>query len=262
MSGEAISSNGSRSALLLYNQSRGRALLELCVGYALILLVIWTPRPLQRLLYIAALAWILLATYLSFNSRIATLLRPSRSARSLWIIAAALLVAGIAVVFAFRLQTLHLAHGAAFFIRSFWGYALWSLVQQFLLQCFFLLRLLRILPSQRNAVITAVCLFGIAHIPNPILTTLTLIWGSIACLLFLRYRNLYTLGVVHAIFGITLAITVPGSISRNMRVGLGYLRYPSRHHHLHLSQSDHTVSTLACVTAAAPTRRSVRHALP
>jgi CAAX amino terminal protease family. len=262
MSCEAIGSNSSESVLLLYNQGRRRALFELCVGYVLILLVIWTPRPWQRLLYIAALAWILLATYFSYDGQIATILRPSRSARSLWIVPVALLIAAIAVVFALRLQTLHLPRGAAFFIKSFWGYALWSLVQQFLLQCFFLLRLLRILPSQRSAVITAVFLFALAHLPNPILTVVTLIWGSIACLLFLRYRNLYTLGVVHAIFGITMAITVPGPISRNMRVGLGYLRYPSHRHHLHLSQSDHTVSTVACVTAEAPTRRSARHALP
>ena len=31
-----------------------RDLAELCVGYALVLVVIWTPRPWQRLLYCAA----------------------------------------------------------------------------------------------------------------------------------------------------------------------------------------------------------------
>jgi membrane protease YdiL (CAAX protease family) len=256
MSRKAASSSGSQVGLLTYTQSRSRALVELCVGYALILLVIWTPRPWQKLLYLAALAWILLATFFSFDGWTATGLRPSRSVRTLWIVPAALLLAAVVIVFAVRLQTLHLPRGTALFIKSFWGYALWSLVQQFLLQCFVLLRLLRILPNQRSAVITAVCLFGVAHLPNPILTVVTLIWGGAACLLFLRYRNLYTLGVVHAIFGITMAITVPGPISRNMRVGLGYLRYPSHRHHLHLSQTDHTVSTVACVTAEAPIRRS------
>ncbi len=58
---------------------------------------------------------------------------------------------------------------------------------------------------------------------------MTLIWGLIACFVFLRYRNLYTLAITHAILGICLAISVPGPVIRNMRVGLGYLTYP-RHH--------------------------------
>jgi len=258
---EITNSISSDASLLSDQQSRRRALLELCVGYGLILLVIWTPRPWQRLLYLAALAWILLVTFLSFDGWKTTGLRPSRPGRSLWIVPLALLLAAGAILFAIQFQTLHPPHSTSLFIRTFWGYAIWSFVQQFLLQCFVLLRLLRILPTQRSAVAAAVSLFAVAHLPNPILTIMTLLWGSAACLLFLRYRNLYTLGLVHAIFGITLAITVPGPISRNMRVGLGYLRYPS-HHNLHLSQSDHIVSTDVCVTAEAPTLRSARHALP
>lgn len=261
MSPETTSSISSESGLLSDSQSKRRALFELCVGYGLILLVIWTPRPWQRLLYLAALAWILLATVLSFDGWATTGLRPSRPGRSLWTVVLALLLAAGAIFFAFRFQTLHSPHSTSLFIKAFWGYAVWSLVQQFLLQCFVLLRLLRILPTQRSAVAAAVALFAIAHLPNPILTVMTLLWGSAACLLFLRYRDLYTLGLVHAIFGITLAITVPGPISRNMRVGLGYLRYSS-HHNRHLSQSDHTESTKVCVTAEAATLRSARHALP
>jgi hypothetical protein len=51
----------------------------------------------------------------------------------------------------------------------------------------------------------------------------------IACLLFLRNRNLIPLALTHALLGITIAMTVPGPIIRNMRVGLGYLTYPSSH---------------------------------
>ena len=246
---------------LSHAKSRRRDLLELAIGYGLILLVLWTPRSLQRPLYILALAWILLVTVLSFDGWTSIGLRPSRPNHSLWPIGMALLLASVSIAFALRLHTLHLPHGSAHFIKAFWGYAIWSFVQQFLLQCFVLLRLLRILPSKRSAVATAGGLFALAHLPNPLLTVFTLIWGLAACMIFLRYRNLYTLGLMHAIFGISLAITVPGPVSRNMRVGLGYLRYPATHR-LHLSQSDHTVSTEACVIAAAPTLRSARHARP
>jgi hypothetical protein len=72
-------------------------------------------------------------------------------------------------------------------------------------------------------------IFSIAHLPSPILTPITLIWGFAACLIFLRYRNLYPLAMAHAILGISIAITIPGHVDHNMRVGLGYLTYKHAH---------------------------------
>jgi hypothetical protein len=139
-------------------------------------------------------------------------------------------------------------------------------MQQFILQSYFLLRLLRLMPGKVAPVIAATVIFAMAHLPNPILTPITLIWGTIACVLFLRYRNIYTLGVAHGIMGLCIAVTVPNSLHRHMRVGLGYLRYHSRVNDRllsnfqyppdHRSQSDHRVSTDAWVIAEAPTRRS------
>ena len=64
---------------------------------------------------------------------------------------------------------------------------------------------------------------------------------------------MYPLAIAHAIFGICVAVTIPGEVIHNMRVGLGYIRY--KPHPVHLSQSDHVVSTDAWVRADAPTRR-------
>jgi hypothetical protein len=116
-------------------------------------------------------------------------------------------------------------------------------------------------------VLVAAGIFSAAHLPNPILTVVTFVWGGIACAVFLRYHNLYPLGLAHALVGITIAISVPGPVIRNMRVGLGYLTYTqSRAHHRERpsgllrgpqrNQADHTVSTHAWVSAEAPTRRS------
>jgi hypothetical protein len=102
---------------------------------------------------------------------------------------------------------------------------IWAVLQQFVLQDFFLLRLLRLLPSRSAAVVTAAVLFSIAHIPNPLLTIATLAWGTAACFLFLKYRNLYVLGIAHGILGLCIAISVPNAVHHHMRVGLGYLRY-------------------------------------
>src|SRR5579859_1401244 len=41
---------------------------ELLIGYALVLAVIWTPRPLQHWLYWIALGWFIISMILSFES--------------------------------------------------------------------------------------------------------------------------------------------------------------------------------------------------
>jgi membrane protease YdiL (CAAX protease family) len=223
-----------------------RALLEVFIGYGLILFAIWTPLPWQRVIGSAALAWVLIATVISFDGWSAMGLRISGSSHSLWMVGVALLLAGVAVMLAGKLHTLHLSP-IMMFVRRFWAYALWAFLQQLLLLDFILLRLLRLLPGRKAAVIVAAGLFALAHLPNPVLTPATLIWGFAACLLFLRYRNVYTLATVHIIFGICIAITVPGPVDHNMRVGLGYLTYRPPGHH-HRSQKDHTVSTEVLVS--------------
>lgn len=238
-----------------------RDLLELAVGYGLILIVIWTPRPWQKPLYWAAVAWMLAATCVSFDGWSEMGLRVSRPLRSVWVVVVALLIASAALVMTGKFYTLELPGASAALVKRYWAYGIWAFVQQFLLLDFVLLRLLRLFSGMKFAVAGAAGLFALAHLPNPVLTPLTLIWGVAACLLFLAYRNLYTLGLAHAILGICVAIAVPGAIDHNMRVGLGYLTYHSHGHH-HRSQKDHIVSTQAWVIAEAPTRRSWRQARP
>ncbi|MGD0522138.1 MAG: CPBP family intramembrane glutamic endopeptidase [Terracidiphilus sp.] len=250
---------GTRSAHA--DQRRRRDRIELSVTYGLILLAVWTPLPWQRLISLAALAWVLLATWLSFDGWSAMGLRGAGFLRSLWVAGAALLLAAAAVLVAARLQTLHAPANFALFVQRYWAYAIWAFLQEFLLLDFFLLRLLRLLPGRKAAVIAATGLFVVAHLPNPILTVLTLLWGWASCRLFLHYRNLYTLAMAHAILGISIAITIPGPVDHNMRVGLGYLTYRANKFS-HRSQKDQTVSTQAWVMAEAPTRRSWRQARP
>ena len=217
-------------------RSKWRDWTEIGVAYALILAVEWTPRPWQRLLWLVAAAAVVFFLFRSLDGWAALGLRAANFGRSWWIVGAALVLAGSAIGFAASMHTLLVVDGPWALPGTFGAYALWTGVQQFLLQGFFLLRLLRVTPRPWQAALAAAVMFSAAHVPNPFLMPATLIWGFVACLLFLRYRNLYPLMMAHAILGITAAITVPAPVVHNMRVGLGYLTYRSHMNapHMHV----------------------------
>jgi len=206
-------------------RSPRRDLIELAVAYTLILLVIWSPRPWQGILRWVAAAAVLAIAAFSFEGLQAMGLRRENFLRSLWIVGAALLLSAVAVVLAVWVRTLHVPATPLLFIKTYAGYILWTFVQQLLMQCFFLARILRLLPNPKIAAVVTALIFAAAHLPNPLLAPVTLLWGLASCLLFLRYRNLYTLALAHAILGVTLTIAVPAAVHHNMRVGLGYLTY-------------------------------------
>ncbi len=252
-----LNSSSSVRERTLHPRSPRRDLIELGIGYALILLVVWTPRPYQRVFYLLAALFLVTVVWLSFQSLSAMGLRAANLWRSLWCFGLALVLAVAVLLVSAHLHALHPVGGPAEFLRRYWGYTLWALVQQILLQDFFLRRFLAVFPGRPFAAATAAAtIFAAAHLPNPVLTPVTLVWGLLACLLFLHYRNLIPLALTHALFGIVLATAIPGPVIRNMRVGLGYLTYPATHGRHQRRKAPHIVSTQAWVMAEAPTRRS------
>jgi len=213
---------------------------ELVIGFGLILAAFWTPHPLQHWVYVIALGWFIISITLSFESWKAMGCCVAGFWRSSWVVGVAVLLAAVATFFASTLHTLHHPAGPANWVMAFGGYTVWALTQQLLLQGYFLARLLRILPNPNVAAALSAVVFALAHLPNPVLTPLTLIWGLTACLVFVRTRNVYPLAIAHAIFGICVAITIPASVLHNMRVGLGYIEYSPNS--VDLSQINHSVS--------------------
>ncbi len=109
-------------------------------------------------------------------------------------------------------------------LRSVWGYVIWALIQEFILQSFFFNRFEELYGGSPAVWISAT-LFAAAHLPSPILTTSTLIGALFFCEMFRRYRSIYSLGIVHAMLGLTIFLTTPDSLLHHMRVGIGYLQY-------------------------------------
>lgn len=200
-----------------------RDLVELIVGFGLILFVLWMPEFPQRVLSPLAL----LVTLTIVLAR-----RPSTDdlgigrrglAASFWILPVAVVLAIASLLVAKQIGTLHPLYKGDF--KHIAGYIAWTLYQQFLMNDLFMPRLTRLLDSEGAAVGLAAVLFAVAHLPNLPLTAATLVWGAISCALFRRYRNLYALGLAQGILGLCFAVCVPDALHHHLRVGLGYLKY-------------------------------------
>ena len=203
--------------------SRARDLLELILGYGVVVGVIWTPERLQRIFTPIAFVLTLLVVLSRRQSRDELGLGRRGLVRSLWILPAAIALAALSVLVAAKIGTLHPLYKADFTHIS--GYVLWTIYQQVLLQDYFMDRLLRLVSKESAAVTLAGVLFAAAHLPNLVLTAATLVWGIVSCALFRRYRNLWVLGLAQGLLGLCFAVCVPDALHHHLRVGLGYLRY-------------------------------------
>jgi hypothetical protein len=203
--------------------SRARDLIELILGYGLIVGIIWTPEHLQRLLSPIALVLTLSVVLARGQSRDELGLGARGLMPSLWILPAAVALTALSLFVAAKLGSLHPLYKADFAHIS--GYVLWTIYQQFLLQDYFMDRLLRLLSNESAALTLAGVLFAAAHLPNLVLTAATLIWGIASCALFRRYRNVWALGLAQGLLGLCFAVCVPDALHHHLRVGLGYLRY-------------------------------------
>jgi hypothetical protein len=200
-----------------------RDLIEVTLGFGLILFVLWMPSFPQRILSPVAFV-VTLGVVVARRQSLDELGLGRRGlAASLWILPAAMLITIAGVLIARRIGTLHALYQAD--LQHIAGYVLWTLYQQFLLNDLFMPRLTRLLANDGIALGVSSALFAVAHLPNLPLTAATLVWGAVSCGLFRRYHNLYALGLAQGLLGLGFAICVPDAMHHHLRVGLGYLRY-------------------------------------
>jgi uncharacterized protein len=88
-------------------------------------------------------------------------------------------------------------------------YPVWGLVQQLLVQAMIVRNLRPVLATPLVVVIAAV-LFGLVHLPEMELALATAALGGIFTLMFLRWRNVWALGVCHGLLGVFFYFWVLG----------------------------------------------------
>ena len=106
-------------------------------------------------------------------------------------------------------------------LASWAVYVPWGVFQQYALNGYFLNRLDAVL-GRRAASLMAAAFFCGVHTPNWFLMLAAFPAGYCSTLLYRRYRNLYFLGLAHALVGFLLYLVVPDSVSHHLRIGPGW----------------------------------------
>jgi len=199
-----------------------RKLMEVALVFGLILVAVWTQQgELNTAVSWAALfSTVALTLFSRYSLQELGLARPLSGA-AVMLALGALFVLIIAAIGAFARV---LGPSQPLPWHRAWQYAIWALLQQFILQSFIYVRLESIFGSWR-ALLIASGLFSVAHLPSPALTLLSLMGALFFCEMFRRYRNIFPLGLIHAALGLTIAASLPDHVLHHMRVGIGYLMY-------------------------------------
>jgi hypothetical protein len=187
---------------------------------AAVILYVWILRfqwPWSIVLLVAGLV----ASLVGHSETLATMglsLRASCSALSRWrfwvvlVLAAAALTAGRRAAFAELLS-----RGLI--------YLVWCIVQQVVYQTMTYRRLRAVWGPSRRTWLISGFLFASVHLPNPVLTPATFLWGGVSSFLFESEPSAPVLGLLQFLLSSILAWTTPVSWHRNFRVGAGYLHF-------------------------------------
>jgi hypothetical protein len=194
-----------------------------CV-FAAIVLYIWVLRQVWSPSWLLILAAVLVSHWLRKEGPEILGFRTSGLRRSFRAVLPAL-IAVLVILTAFG-AFFHTVQTVGIFraVLNLGLYLPWGLFQQYLLNGYFVNRLLLVFPASgtRWARFIAAALFGAAHTPNIFLMCVALVGGYVCVRIYLKYRNLYVLGILHGVVGFTLDLTLPGSLTHHFLVGPGY----------------------------------------
>jgi membrane protease YdiL (CAAX protease family) len=114
-------------------------------------------------------------------------------------------------------------HDRRDFLGSLAGLFVWGGAQQWVLQTLVLREAQRATSRPRGIAIAAV-LFGLIHLPNPLLTPVTAFAGLVWCWLYDRYPNIIPVALSHALGTLAILHAFDDRITGRLRIGMSYFR--------------------------------------
>lgn len=107
--------------------------------------------------------------------------------------------------------------------HQFRFYLGWAVFQQTLLQGYFTSRLFCWLENKKAAACVAGLMFGLTHLPNPVLAPTTALMGGLLAYYFLQSRNVYITALAHSFLGTAVKFLLADLLLDNpMRIGPGF----------------------------------------
>jgi membrane protease YdiL (CAAX protease family) len=206
--------------------SRSAIALRLLFPIALLELALWSPLPFGILCGIGAVWYITWQLWQAASNARSLGLDLRGLLRESWLLGATMMLALAILTTAYFSGSLHRLWGLQHPWYAVLAYAAWAFVQEFMLQCF-CLRMLRALVSRVSSLLLSGVVFAVAHLPNPSLTFVTFFAGIAFTSIYARKRNLYVVALIHAVLGLTLAVSTPDAWFHGLRVGRSFLETPT-----------------------------------
>ena len=207
-------------------KSRAAIALRLLFPIALLEVALWSPLPLGVLCGVCAIWYITWQLWQAASDALSLGLDLRGLLRESWLLGTTLLLASATIAVAYFSGSLHRLWGLQHPWHAVVAYACWAFLQEFMLQCF-CLRMLRALVSRVSSLLLSGVVFAVAHLPNPSLTFVTFFAGVAFTAIYARKRNLYVVALIHAVLGLTLAVSAPDAWFHGLRVGRSFLEAPS-----------------------------------
>lgn len=98
----------------------------------------------------------------------------------------------------------------------------WGLIQQYVLQGFINRRAMIVLGRGWASVLIVASIFGLLHLPNLWVTTITFVGGLLWAAIYQRVPNLFALAITHSVMTWFIVSTLPPAALSHLRVGLRY----------------------------------------
>src|SRR4029453_17635086 len=114
-------------------------------------------------------------------------------------------------------------HDRRDFLGSLAPLVLWGGAQQWVLQTL-VLREAQRGSSRAKGIVIAAVLFGVVHLPNPLLTSVTGAAALVWCWLYDRHPNIVPLALSHGLGTLALRYAFDEAIIGRLRIGAAYLR--------------------------------------